>query len=215
MKGNWLVDKRSKEQPIVVDSSGYRLVMDMVWSIKDEQEGDVLITTHVEGLPSEQTQSLSTGDFVADCGLIIIEHGQHLGETTPMFTIAERFELYHLHALYFARKSEPRGTPDHVLMKTKTYVDIIEKTTEMSCEMFVRMRNAMQSRRGRVAHPSAVVMRRCPPLVSLSDISEMVPEELVSEATTLYFKPLPNNSPVLISARIRNRNRVNNARRRT
>lgn len=208
MQGTWLVDKRSSEWPRVVDlRDDHRFVRKAILTIREEQKDDALVIAHVEGLRPKQTMNLSTDNFVKRCGIITIEGKRQPEEMAKMFLFTERLELYHQHALYKARQSKGKDVPVHELVKVEEYGDSIGEFAEMAHEKFNKMRDRAQDHRGNVAHPPEA-MRRHPPRVSRSVIKALVPEGMDSEAAALYYKPLPRNSPVLNSARIRKRNRA-------
>lgn len=203
MEGIWIVDSRPDIQPYFVNLDDHVSMKTVIYEIQQKEEDDVVVIPYVEGLSSEQVISLSARSFDARRGLITVKAKNPLAEARSTILAAERLELYHLHALQKARESTGMwGASVNRLAGTDAYKDFIEETTYRDRERYKLMRKMLQRLRAITTHPSEAVERRIPPPIDFMEIRGL-PEEIRLEVESLYYMELPEDGPVLKSARKR------------
>lgn len=198
----WVVGRRLEDFPYPIDLSRFRDMEEAVEFVQKEH-GDVYVFAFVAKPFMRRVSKLSTEEFVARNGIVSIKDRRQL-IAIYLLLIAERLNLYHDYALELAEESEPKGTPVYVLMMAKKYKDTIRLYTGMNPSRFKFIRSKVQQLRAMTAHPSIAIACSCPPSLRHMDFTEIVTEDIDSEVNALYHLELPEDSPVLVSARGRN-----------
>lgn len=204
MEGVWISDARAINNPRFVVLNGSMTVGEALGVIEENEiNEEVFINAHIFGLPSEQTINLSVEEFDARRGLITVSGRNPMDRARSIFLAAERFNLYHQHALDEARNSGWRGWSVYQIVEhSSQYNGTIEQFTERSRDRFLEIWNAIQECRADFAHPLIEVERENPPPVNFMEIYGLS-EELRMDMDSLYHAALPENGPVLRSSRDR------------
>lgn len=212
MEGIWTINAPTINQLQFIKLSDFETVQDALESLEESQEGKVIVGAQVWGLSLEVVMAMSMEEFDARRGIIIIKAKNFMEKARSICLVAERFNLYHQHALDNAKNSGWWGWATHIIMKdAEQYVDSIEEFTLRSKDQFLELWNSIQDCRSVFVHPVLEVECENPPPVDILKIDDIA-EELREEMDTLYHAPLPEDSPVLCSSRKRRDDRAKRAR---
>jgi hypothetical protein len=198
-----ILDDRPDKTPFLVQTHGDRNMDDVTSRLKAEQSPaqTLVFKPFVLGLTTAEAESLPLRVFAERHGILLMKIRSNLEEAS-IFLLAQRIDLFHLHALFMARKNahgELARAADHDVMRTDDYKDTIKKTTGMNWTDFLEARGAVQAVRGLQAHPIQKVWKGLPPSFQLKDFKK-IRTSVRHRVNILSCTILEEDDPVLDSA---------------
>lgn len=109
MVGVWVVDARAIHSPRFVVFDESMTVREALREIEGREAGQVFISAHTPDIASLDVMNMYIREFNSHHGIITIGGRSSMSEARLIFLAAERFNLYHQHALEVARNSGWRG----------------------------------------------------------------------------------------------------------